>query len=123
MGLDMYLYGVQYRSRFENDVNKTQIVHTQEVYWRKADMIHHWFVENVQDGYDDCKTYEVSDTQLLELIDTCKDVIQNPEKASTTLVTDYEYDDVYFKELKRTIREITHLLAQNYDWYSYASSW
>lgn len=36
MGLDMYLYGVQYRSRFENDVNKTQIVHTQEVYWRKS---------------------------------------------------------------------------------------
>lgn len=86
-------------------------------------MIHHWFVENVQDGYDDCKTYEVSDTQLLELIDTCKDVLQNPEKASTTLVTDYEYDDVYFKELKRTVREVTHLLAQNYDWYSYASSW
>ena len=41
-------------------------------YWRKANQIHHWFVENVQDGEDDCGDYEVSVEQLKYLLDICK---------------------------------------------------
>ena len=41
-------------------------------YWRKANQIHNWFVENVQDGEDDCGSYEVSKWQLEELLDICK---------------------------------------------------
>lgn len=40
-------------------------------YWRKANAIHRWFVENVQDGIDDCGCYEVSKEQLEELLETC----------------------------------------------------
>ena len=43
-------------------------------YWRKANQIHAWFVENVQNGCDDCKAYEVSEEQLEELLDICKRV-------------------------------------------------
>lgn len=40
-------------------------------YWRKANAIHKWFVENVQDDVDDCDRYEVSKEQLEELLETC----------------------------------------------------
>lgn len=41
-------------------------------YWRKANQIHNWFVQNVQNGYDDCSCYEVSKERLEELLDICK---------------------------------------------------
>jgi len=42
--------------------------------WRKANAIHKWFVDNVQDGEDDCGIYEVTKGQLEELLDICKKV-------------------------------------------------
>ena len=41
-------------------------------YWRKANAIHKWFVDNVQDGEDDCEYHEVNKEQLKELLDICK---------------------------------------------------
>ena len=43
-------------------------------YWRKANQIHNWFVENVQNGVDDCGAYEVNEYQLQELLDLCEEV-------------------------------------------------
>lgn len=43
-------------------------------YWRKANAIHKWFVDNVQDGVDNCERYEVSKEQAQELLDLCKEV-------------------------------------------------
>jgi hypothetical protein len=43
-------------------------------YWRKSNQIHNWFVENVQNGVDDCGAYEVNEYQLQELLDLCKRV-------------------------------------------------
>ena len=48
-------------------------------YWRKANQIHRWFVENVQDGTDDCGEYEVSKEQLEELLDICREVLAASE--------------------------------------------
>lgn len=45
-------------------------------YWRKANAIHQWFVDNVQDGNDDCKDYEVYSDKMEELVETCKKVIK-----------------------------------------------
>lgn len=45
-------------------------------YWRKANHIHKWFVDNVQDGNDDCKEYYVSSEKLKELLDTCQQVLK-----------------------------------------------
>lgn len=49
--------------------------------WRKANHIHQWFVDNVQDGNDDCGMYEVTKEQLEVLLWTCKAVL-----AGSTLV-------------------------------------
>ena len=43
-------------------------------YWRKANAIHKWFVENVQDDVDDCRYYEVSKEKLQELLDICIEI-------------------------------------------------
>lgn len=40
-------------------------------YWRKANAIHKWFVENVQNEVDNCGCYEVSKTKLRNLLDVC----------------------------------------------------
>lgn len=46
--------------------------------WRKANAIHQWFVENVQDGEDDCRFHrEVTEDDLEELLDICKTVLQS----------------------------------------------
>jgi hypothetical protein len=47
-------------------------------YWRKANMIHNWFVEHVQDGIDDCRYHnEVTKETLEELLDTCIKVYES----------------------------------------------
>ena len=43
-------------------------------YWRKANHIHRWFVENVQNGVDDCGVYEVTKNMLERLLAECKKV-------------------------------------------------
>lgn len=53
-------------------------------YWRKANAIHKWFVENVQDGNDNCDYYEASKEQLEELLAIC-----NTVKSSTKMEHNY----------------------------------
>lgn len=45
-------------------------------YWRKANQIHRWFVDNIQGGEDDCGYYEVTKEQLEELVKLCKEVLE-----------------------------------------------
>ena len=138
MGLDMYLYGVKYYSKYERDENKnyvrdkTHIHKTEEIYWRKANEIHAWVVDNCQYGEDDCYPHEVTEEQLVELKELCEEALNNPNKASELLPTrsgcffgGTDYDEYYFEDLKHTVKEINRLLNSNYkyDWYEYCSSW
>lgn len=66
MGLDMYLFKKHRGTYPDEDV----------AYWRKANQIHGWFVENVQRGEDDCKEYYVSRKRLKKLLDTVNAVLQ-----------------------------------------------
>lgn len=95
MGLDMYLNRKLYVKRWEHNgddnftvtvkkknkkypgVNPDRISHIVEeaMYWRKANQIHKWFVESVQDGKDDCAEYHVSTDDLIKLRELCKRVI------------------------------------------------
>lgn len=50
-------------------------------YWRKANAIHAWFVNNVQDGEDDCGRYYVTEEKMQELLE-----IVNKVLASSKLV-------------------------------------
>ena len=113
MGLDMYL---------ERVTNKAE---DEEIgYWRKDNHIHRWFVENVQDGIDDCGAYLVSREKLIELRKACLKVLQAKydEKkrlsvASGLLPTrsgfffgSTDYDEFYFDSLKRTLNILDEAL-------------
>lgn len=47
--------------------------------WRKANAIHKWFVDNVQDGNDNCKEYRVNQKQLEDLYELVCDVLEHCE--------------------------------------------
>lgn len=91
MGLDMYLYRKVRKFRrddgtmssdhsdlkFDKYGRSNSVEVTEDAaYWRKANMIHRWFVDNVQDGEDDCGEYHVSKEQILELRDLCMGVVK-----------------------------------------------
>ena len=52
-------------------------------YWRKANAIHKWFVDNVQNGVDDCGEYKVTKEQLIQLHNACNDVLNNHSLAES----------------------------------------
>lgn len=142
MGLDMYLSAKKHI--FNEDQVKVEglpkasfmklVVITYEgMYWRKANAIHAWFVENVQDGVDDCREYEVETEQLAALMNVCADVIANPERAKELLPPQggfffgaAEVDDWYWDNVKRTYEELKPLLTLDRgDWwrFTYQASW
>lgn len=63
-------------------------------YWRKANQIHNWFVENIQNGVDDCDYHrEVREEDLLELLDVCKRVLDSCEMVDGEVCNGYRYED------------------------------
>lgn len=66
-------------------------------YWRKANAIHRWFVENVQCGEDDCGTYKVDKDLLEELRHTCLKVLDslNDNEMETRYTEDGDAYKVY----------------------------
>lgn len=112
-----------------------EVVECEAVYWRKANAIHNWFVENVQDGEDDCQSYYVGPHKLKDLRDTIRVVLENPNKAEELLPTqsgcffgDTSYDEEYFRQLLWTENQLTAILEmpekerEVWDFY-YQSSW
>ena len=72
MGLDMYL------EKMPRGQKPNYEIADEVGYWRKANMIHNWFVEHVQDGIDDCCYHnEVTKEILEELLDTCTKVYKS----------------------------------------------
>jgi hypothetical protein len=143
MGLDMYLSAKRYlwsEERGGVELSGFDIpaplelceVRCRAAYWRKANMIHAWFVANVQDDDDNCAPYEVGRDDLQTLIDLCREALANKKKAAELLPTSQgfffgsdEYDDYYFSELQRTADELAALLeAVDDSWtFEYQSSW
>lgn len=92
MGLDMYLNARRYVSDYPDPGKTSAIAEIVEFpdkffplrsvtvscrvgYWRKANAIHNWFVNNIQSGEDDCKEYYVSRAKLQELKMECLTVL------------------------------------------------
>jgi hypothetical protein len=146
MGLDMYLTAKHYMFDFEpqekiisesiaNMIPESVRLPVKEIsaraaQWRKSYQIHNWFVENVQDGEDNCGQYHVSEKQLFELLDTVNRVLENHDLAEELLPKQcgyfsQEYDD-YFEDLEYTRNVLTKLLQPEYIKYwdfEYSSSW
>ena len=123
MGLDMMLY----RKRLSDPDNEKEIM-----YWRKANAIHEWFVQNVQNGMDECNPHEVTQNQILELRNLCQEVLEDYTVAEELLPTTQgfffgstEYDEWYFMNLKSTVDAFDEILEDSEadDIFIYQSSW
>lgn len=68
-------------------------------YWRKTNHIHNWFVQNVQNGEDDCDTYIVSREKLIELRDACQQVLDIAKMKNGTLQTGIRFTPEGGKEV------------------------
>lgn len=154
MGLDMYLHkriyvGADYDHRkvtgnievfSDGKPIKVNFKRVSEItekvgYWRKANAIHKWFVDNIQEGKDDCGDYYVSEDDLQKLLSVCKTVWENKTLAAELLPPKSgfffggtEIDEYYFQDIKDTIEIIESILSEkegeyiNGDIY-YHSSW
>lgn len=147
MGLDMYLTAKRYIYDFDDegtalrDALKDLSVNGMEVkelsyragYWRKANHIHKWFVDNVQDGVDNCAEYLVSVEDLEKLLALVNEVLTHTKKAKELLPTSNGfffgsdlYDESYYEDLIHTKAIIENVLSitelRKYDIY-YSSSW
>jgi hypothetical protein len=115
MGLDMYLYG--------KDGDEAG-------YWRKANQIHRWFVENVQDGEDDGSAYPVSREKIGELLGLVERVLADTSTAHELLPTmrgfffgTTEYGEWYMDDLKSTREILTAVLDRPEKEFTYYASW
>jgi len=157
MGLDMYLFARKHIADYDwypqesrdlyhkileltntdnlqGEDGNSLTVEFEAMYWRKANAIHGWFVENIQDGDDDCKKYDVPPSLLRDLVKDCKEVLDNPDKAPELLPVKegfffggYNYDEWYFEYVKYTADRLSKLLDtienNNSVWLTYQSSW
>lgn len=67
-------------------------VEEEVMYWRKANHIHAWFVNNVQNGTDDCREYYVDWGNLARLCEVCKAVIDASKLVDGTVDGGTYYD-------------------------------
>lgn len=154
MGLDQYLHAKRYTSNsdwrpdeekqifsalaklanvdeFMDDYSPSITMEVCVAYWRKQNAIHNWFVQNCQDGVDECQQVSVGREQLEELRDVCRKVLADPSLASNLLPTaegfffgSTDYDEWYTRGLTYTADKIDKLLTMNDEWYFYyQSSW
>lgn len=144
MGLDMYLEAeftadnysfsdAQEKAKFKKITNTMGIkdwftaydtnylkITAVVLYWRKANAIHRWFIDNCsEDGKDDCKPMYVSVEELKQLRDTCKEVLADPATAEEKLPSSSgfffgstEYDEGYIGDLDHTIKGLDTILEK-----------
>jgi len=160
MGLDMYLdehiyYGGKWRSNkshgeghtlsvtgkfaLDNNLEETNIQElTREVaYWRKANQIHGWIVENAMSGVDDCTRTYIHRDSLQKLHDICvdvktaldekrwKDVEKLLPPTEGFFFGDYDVTtDWYRQDIEYTIKALSSILKEDKGHsYYYTASW
>lgn len=68
-------------------------------YWRKANHIHNWFVNNVQEGADNCGDYNVTMDNFNSLYDTCMNILNKLNGKIFSINNEYREDcELYVKE-------------------------
>jgi hypothetical protein len=151
MGLDMYLSKKTYVKQWDHQspeekydvvvtkggnvvegikASRVKYIEEEIGYWRKANAIHKWFVDNVQEGKDDCGDYYVGDDDLQNLLDICKKVTADNSLAESLLPCQSgfffggtEYDEWYFKDISNTITILEEALVVKGGEIYYSSSW
>lgn len=151
MGLDMYLSKKTYVKHWDHkgddnyeiivkkagkvveSINTKQITNIEEEvgYWRKANAIHQWFVDNVQNGVDECQESYVPASKLQELLDICLYIKKDNKLADELLPTQggfffgpTGYDMWYMQTIDTTIKILEKLDLENTtDDFYYQASW
>ncbi len=174
MGLDMYLSARKHVSdySFEEGKNTYEVgnilqsigldrdalsteapsvsVELNVAYWRKANAIHKWFVDNLADGEDNCQPVYVNRKDLQSLLETLEealkarrdDEIADHDDIATPTLEDSleyilptesgfffggtEYDEWYWMQLEWTHKRLTEILNderfEEFD-FEYRASW
>jgi len=129
MGLDMYLYGSRFISSYDPLPEEAVLVEairegmdlpdcesplstfeTKIIQWRKANAIHKWFVDNCQDGKDECQRTSLMLSDLHALRDTLAQLLDHDESKAALLLpptTGFFFgsealDEWYWDEVDRT---------------------
>lgn len=107
-------------------------------YWRKANAIHRWFVEKVQDGVDECQPSVVHVEMLVDLVERCTKIATAPEDQKEYIAKDLlgttggfffgstEYDEWYFRDISETatkMKAAVEMAAPKSTHFIYQSSW
>lgn len=148
MGLDMYLNAKRYLWTFPEDgpdamtakaiaelvgipAKQVKQVEVEAMYWRKANAIHKWFVDNCQEGQDDCGNYAVSRESLRELRNLILQAIETKDSDLLPPTSGFFFgsdkvDEYYWQDLSSTASEIDKVLELFPEgiWdFEYHSSW
>lgn len=163
MGLDMYLTASKYIGGYEHsdEAEKKIFEKTLEAigfpenkidrsspnltvgivvgYWRKANAIHNWFVENCQGGIDECQKTYITRDQLLQLKTECENVLRHRDSGDEEKVANEtlpptkgfffgstDIDEWYWNDLEHTVAIIDKITGdQALSGYSiyYQASW
>ena len=147
MGLDQNLEGEKYIGGQYKHNNVKGVIYSGEepIYakdlcsvtyalgdWRKANSIHKWFVDNIQDGEDDCGRYLVQRELLHELKAICVEIL-NAENVEDLVLEKLppqagfffgstDIDEEYMNKIEHTVEIIDKALEFDGDIY-YSSSW
>lgn len=119
MGLDMYLMRANKEEAdgWDNLVTSERTTNMDEspwyevCYWRKANQIRQWFVDNCDyPAGGNCEEVEVTKEDLENLVETCRKVLENPALANELLPRSDGfffgstlYDEWYFEQLEDTV--------------------
>lgn len=73
--------------------DRISVVEEEVMYWRKANHIHGWFVDNVQGDKDDCGTYRIIEEKIRRLLSHCETVIGASKLVDGQVIDSYTFDD------------------------------
>jgi hypothetical protein len=79
------------------------------MYWRKANQIHNWFVQNCQNGVDDCEQYPITVADLKKLKALCEKILTMTEVKQELRPT---YPNGWFSEPVHVMKDVRLLTEE-----------
>lgn len=155
MGLDMYLERRTYVKNWDHtpenkrikitlegdtkgiDVKKVSYIIEEAGYWRKANAIHGWIVDNLADGKDECQPIYLTQEKMQQLYDICVQLLSSKDESMVEKLLpprqgfffgSYQIDDWYWQDLQQTVDILRPALDDlrlngGYAEYYYQASW
>lgn len=88
----MYYLNVKHGRVEDSNFEYEAAMHGQICYWRKQSSIHNFFVEQIQNGVDDCGIYEVDLKTLKELYKRVKKVLDTGDDSDLPTVDGFFFN-------------------------------